>query len=176
MSESIEKSEIIDSFELSNKMLVDIGKYFVAIKPEFVDLSRLKYYEDKFNSFEHLPASELGTLALETIRAMDLAINYHYIATRFSKYGHIQYDRVAGMLFLTQAEVWLKQNGAKDSIEARKKFVDQHPDYTNVKLLRDSWEALADLLYQKKDIFLQRHMWVKKCIDQLSNNQTGIIL
>lgn len=155
--------------ELRSEMLANIGTFFVSISPEAIDLSRLKFYENKFNKFESIPSSEFHNLALETIRAMDLSVDYYYVASRFAKYADLQCDRVYSITFLTKAEMWLTSNKIKDSVEARKKFVEQDPEYTHVKMLKDSWEALAQWIFQKKDIFLQKHMWIKKCMDQ----QTG---
>lgn len=156
--------------ELRSEMLANIGTFFVSMSPESVDISRLKFYEEKFNKFESIPFTEFHNLALESIRAIDLAIDYYYVASRFAKYADLQFDRVSAILFLTKAEAWLSANKIKDSVEARKRFVEQDPEYTNIKMLKDSWDALAQWVFQKKDAFLQKHMWIKKCMEQQLGN------
>lgn len=163
------QNPIKDSLELSFKMLSKIGELFNSFNPEFVDLSKLIAYEEKFNRAETVRGEDLEILGMETLRAMDLATDYHYIATRFAKFSHLQYDRKSAHIYFMDAPKFLAASSVKDSHSAREKYADQHVDFLEYKNTRDSWQALCDWLDRKREIFREKHMWIKKTIDQIIN-------
>ncbi len=155
----------IQNLELTVSMLPKLNELFFVMSPDFVDITRMLHYESKFNEIQHLKDQDFEMLGLETIRAMDLAADYAYIAKRFAKFAHVQYDKQSADLYFKEAGDALEVAGMKDSHSSREKWIDQNADFVKSKNLRDGWQAFVEWLDHKRDSFLQKHMWIKKQID-----------
>ena len=162
---------IEDSLELSFLMLPKIGQLYDSLTPEYVNLSKLRHYEELFGKPESLRGEDLEALGMQTLRAMDLAVDYLYVANRFAKYAHLQYDRKAAHVYFVGAPEYLSKAGVKDSHSARDKYCDQEPSFLECKNLRDSWEALTEWLQNKYQIFNWKHQWVKAQINMIVKGQ-----
>ena len=157
----------MEKIELSFDMLAKASELIKVLTAEQIDISRILNYEHNFNRLERLEAEDLEKLGIETIAAMDLVANAKYIAEKLHKECHIEYDRVSATRYFDGALEFLKKKGdVKDSDAARKRFVDQDPEYLVIKSKRDSWLALTLWLDNKYNSFLNKHLWVKKEIDR----------
>ncbi len=159
------------STELTSEMLVKLGTFLLTLPPEFVDLSKLNFYDKEFNKWDDsIPVSELEKVSLQTLRAIDLATDYHYVASRFAAYAHIEYDKTAAIIFINEAPALLKLTETKETDTSKQKAIDKHQNYIDAKNRRDAWVALRDYLDKRRDSFVQKHYWVKKKFDQVSGS------
>lgn len=151
--------------ELNIADLSDIETYYKNVSPDLVDLSKLKGYEKMFLEIDEIPKSDVEKLAMHSLRAMDIAASYYYVAKRLKDYAHMQYDKLGADVYFNKIPELLKKNDVKDTDAARKRFLDADSTYLEAKDKENAWEALSVYLLQKREDFLQKHMWVKKKID-----------
>ena len=118
---------------LSHKMLPDLANLIFKIKPENVSIKAIQDYDAQFNNFDHITAQDFDTLGMKTIHAMDIAIDWFYVASRFAKYAHTQYDKKSANLYIDIVPAKMASQGVKDTDAGRNRFLDQEEDFVSYK-------------------------------------------
>lgn len=163
--ESTEQKPIL--IELNIDLLKRMKDVYHVLSPDHIDLSRIKIYDDKFK--EKITVQDYETFGEETYRAFTLLSDYKRIAYNFAEFIKAKRDEKKSKLFFTEALQYLEANKTKDSATARDCFIDGHPEYVHLVNLRTAWEALYNWLSDKKQDFYEKHLWVKKKMDELRN-------
>lgn len=160
-----EQQPIVVNLELNQTLLANLEKCFDTFSPDYADLSKIRYYDNIFDQPETSQGEDLEKLGQDAIRAMSLATDYYYVATRFAKYASALLDKSEAQAYFIDAPRYLASQGNKDTDAARKMAVAQLDAVLKVRTLKDAWLALADWLNNRFNIYLQKHHWVRKQID-----------
>lgn len=155
------------SGELTFDKLNSIQEIFLSFTPDKVDLSRIEKYSAQFNlDFEKYDLKKIGD---ETYRAITLLTDYKRVASEFYEYAKLMHEKECSVAYFRRAPQFLKENEIKYSGSACEVYVDGDDICVKVKNIVNQWSILKVWIDDKRKDFLEKHLWVKKKIDELNN-------
>ena len=159
--------------ELNFTLLSDIDKNYL-IDPIEVDISKIKEYQKQFGSSENLRGEDLWRLGDQTTEAMGLCLDYWYVADRFAKHSKLKFDQITSEVYLNEGNAALAALNIKPTVDSLRSYLERHPKYLAAKNVQNSWETMRDWLLQMKELFREKHYFVKKRLDQLISERAAV--
>lgn len=141
-----------------------------------VDLDRLIQYDNKLHVLEKAFSKMMASvylkefiMAIDTVNDMQAKASQAYaLADRYLKY-------VEAKAYFERAPDFLTNNGVKDSVESRKRYVDLDPEVMEALEIRAKTEAIVKFLYNKMQQYRMCHDDIKKVVygDQFMTQYEG---
>lgn len=129
---------------------------------ETVDVTDLVTYENKVKEIGSFNVVMASHYLRDFILAIDVTNNMLRSAKLVENKAKAFLDEAKSIAYLDKASPYLAQIGAKDTVDARKAYVDRDSDVVRAKDLHAQAEALVVLLNNKLWAFRYAHDDVKK--------------
>lgn len=154
-----------ESRRLDIAMLKHINRVYELLKPNMVDISFLKPYQQLVPESAVLDLSNLVELGSKFLYALDLCKDASVVAGALVAVGSARVDQEYARSRLTRAPQHFAAASIKSTESMVDAFVDQDALYIAERDTLNQWKAVSHFFDKTRQSFENWHNWIKKLYD-----------